>query len=404
VQSRLLEHKMFGCKGNRMGRRAKGEGSLLKRKGCRFWYAQYIHDGKKVRVSTREVSKMAALAALRRLMSDRDRGLAPLPEAQKLRYADLRQGLIDDYREQGNRTLTTDADGEETVHGLYALDAYFGFGPNHSGPRVSEIKPKTSQEFARKRREQGVGNAIINRSLACLRRMLRIAYDDELIQRVPKVHFLKEPPARKGFLEEDKFYELLALFSTRLKPLILFLYRCGVRGGEALQIEWPQVDLGRRLITLPQEQTKTEEERIVPLPSELVMLLRAIEPKIGKVFDDTNLRVEWTTACAACGQGKRTLVEPKDENGWPWYKYSGLAIHDLRRSAVRNLVRAGVSETVAMKISGHKTRDVFDRYNIVSTKDVTAAMSRLELTAPVGAKQVQNALTSERKRRASRRK
>jgi integrase len=387
-----------------MGRRAKGEGSLLKRAGCRFWYAQYVHDGRKVRVSTKETSKMVALAVLRRLMSDRDRGLAPLPEAQKLRYADLRQGLIDDYRERGNRTLTTDADGEETVHGLYALDAYFGFSDKNPGPRVSEIKPKTSQEFARKRREQGAGNAIINRSLACLRRMLRIAYDDELIQRVPKVHFLKEPRARSGFLEPDKFDELVNLLPTHLKPLIIFLYYCGVRGGEALQIEWPQVDLDAHIIRLEEEQTKTDEARIVPLPAHLVMLLRAIEPKIGKVFDDTNLRVEWTTACDACKLGKRTLVEPKDENGWPWYKYSGLSIHDLRRSAVRNLVRAGVSETVAMKISGHKTRDVFDRYNIVSADDVSNAMRRVELHLPVGAKQVQNALTPEHKKRASRRK
>lgn len=387
-------------------RRSKGEGSLLKRKGCRFWYAQYIHNGQKVRVSTREESKMVALSVLRRLMGDADRGLAPLSDARKLRYADLRQGLIDNYRAEGNRTLTTDRDGEETIHALYALDEFFGYSQKNPGPRVSDIRPKTSQEFARKRREQGVGNAIINRSLACLRRMLRIAFDDELIQRVPKVHFLKEPPARKGFLELKKFNQLLALLPAHLKPLILFLYYCGVRGGEAKQIEWSQVDLDARLIRLEEEQTKTDEARYAPLPAELVMLLRAIEPKIGKVFDDTNLRVEWQKACAACGEGKRTLVEPKDEDGWPWYKYEGLAIHDLRRSAVRNLVTiAGVPEKIVMSITGHKTRNVFDRYHIVPTKDITAAMSKLELAASeIGAKEVQNALTAQSKRSASRRK
>jgi integrase len=357
-------------------------------------------------VSTREESKMKALGVLRRLMGDTERGLAPLSDARKLRYADLRQGLLDDYRKKENRTLTTDANGDETIHALYALDEFFGYGPNNPGPRVSEIRPKTSKDFARKRLEQGVGNAIINRSLSCLRRMLRIAYDDEQIQRVPKVHFQKEPPARKGFLELEKFNELLALLPTLLKPLIIFLYYCGVRVGEALQIEWSQVDLDARLIRLEEEQTKGDEARYAPLPAELVMLLRATEPKIGKVFDDTNLRVEWQKACAACGQGTRKLMKPKDEKGYPWYKYKGLSIHDLRRSAVRNLVTvAGVPEKVAMKISGHKTRDVFDRYHIVSTTDVSAAMSKLELAASeIGAKQVQNALPAPSQQLASDRK
>jgi site-specific recombinase XerD len=340
-------------------RRPKGEGSLLKIKGCRFWYAQYVHNGKQVRVSTRTESKMKALGALRRLMGDRDRGLASLPEAQKLRYADLRRGLLANYIERGNRLITT-ASGEDTVKGLKQLDDFFGFGPDNPGPRVTEISTETSRHFARKRQSQGAGTAMVNRSLACLRRMLRIAHEDGRIQNVPKIRFLKEPPARKGFLELEKFDELVGLLPTHLKPLITFLYYCGVRIGEALQIEWSQVNLDARLIRLEEDQTKNAEARTVPLPSVLVMMLSEIEPKTGKVFSDTNIRREWQKARVACG-------------------LETLLIHDLRRSAVRNLVNAGVPERVAMKISGHKTRSIFDRYHIVSTDDVTSAMRRLEL-------------------------
>jgi len=322
---------------------------------------------------------MKAVRVLQRLMGDRDRGLASLPEAQKLRYADLRKMLLADYGARGNRSLTTNAAGEETVNGLKQLDEFFGFGSDNPGPPVTRISTDTSREFAQKRQAQGAGTAMVNRSLACLRRMLNIAHEDGRIQHVPKIRLLREPPARRGFLELEKFDELVKLLPTHLRPLVNLLYYCGVRVGEALQVEWPQVDLEARLIRLEEDQTKNAEARTVPLPAVLAMMLAEIEPKTGKVFSDTNLRTEWQKACAACGLGTRTLVEPEDEDRYPWYKYEGLLIHDLRRSAVRNLVNAGVPERVAMKISGHKTRAVFDRYHIVSTDDVTNAMRRLEL-------------------------
>ncbi len=89
-----------------------------------------------------------------------------------------------------------------------------------------------------------------------------------------------------------------------LKPLIVFLYYCGVRLGEALQIEWSQVDLKAGLIRLEEEQTKTDEARIVPIPDVLIKKLEPIKPKEGAVFHDRNLRKCWQRACVAVGLGK----------------------------------------------------------------------------------------------------
>lgn len=111
----------------------------------------------------------------------------------------------------------------------------------------------------------------------------------------------------------------------------------------------------------------------VPLPDVLVELLRQVDQKEGTVFDTTNLRKEWHKACVAAGLGQHIKVEGK-----PDPKYTGLILHDLRRSAIKSLMKAGVNEKVAMKISGHKTRDVFDRYHIVDTEDLVQAMRRVQ--------------------------
>jgi integrase len=138
-----------------------------------------------------------------------------------------------------------------------ARQEQFVFGPDNSGPPLTQITTETSREFARKRQAQGAGTAMVNCSLACLRRMLRIAHEDGRIQNVPKIRFLKEPPhPRKGFLPLEKFDELANLLPTHRWPLITFLYYCGVRVGEALQIEWSQVDLDAPLIRLEEARPR----------------------------------------------------------------------------------------------------------------------------------------------------
>jgi integrase len=223
------------------------------------------------------------------------------------------------------------------------------------------------------RLDEGVSNDTVNGSLRLLRRMLNIAHEDKKIQVVPKIRLLKSSPARKGFLAKAQFDSLVSFLPVNLKPLVTFLYYCGVRLGEATQIEWRQVDLRGALIRLEEDQTKNSEARTVPLPDVLVRMLERIGPGEGFVFDATNLRKDWQKACVAAGLGSLTEVEGK-----PDPRYTGLIIHDLRRSAIKNLMNVGVNEKVAMKISGHKTRAVFDRYHIVDTEDVVDAMRRLQ--------------------------
>lgn len=340
-------------------KRERGEGGLFRMKGSRMWYGQWYQNGKQVRISLKTDVKEVAKRELRRKMGDAERGAAPENQTRKLRYGNLRRALLDDYTRRGNKSLQVLSDGKETIWGLAALDKFFGFSQKEPGIQVNAITVDKIRDFIRARQNEKIGSAAINRSLALLRRMLNIARTDGKIQFMPVVRLLKEPPARKGFLERPQFEQLLSKLPTHLRPLITFLYYCGVRVGEAVQIEWSQVDLQQGLIRLEVEQTKTSEARIVPLPDVLIASLKKVKQKTGLVFDDRSLRDEWTKATKAA-------------------EMPGLLVHDLRRSAIRNLVAAGVPEKVAMSISGHKTRAVFDRYHIVNSSDVLNAMSQLQ--------------------------
>jgi integrase len=355
-----------------MPKRERGSGGLFRMKGSKNWYAQYYDaKGRPCRVTTGTDNKQEAIGILRNLMSDRDRGVAFIGDVKKLNYGDLRAALIHNYIERGNKSLQTTVDGTETIWGLSPLDDFFGYNSDKEpGVSVTKITTDAAREFARKRLDEGVTNSTINTSLAALRRMLNIAREDGKIQFVPKIHLLKPNPARKGFLPKAKFDELLGHVPLHLKPLILLLYYCGLRVGEALQIQWSQVDLETAIIRLEDEQTKSGEARTVPLPDVLVNILEQVEPKTGTVFDGTGLRNEWPKACAAAGLAGG--------------RHGGLIIHDLRRSAIKNLMKAGTSEKVAMTISGHKTRSVFDRYHIVDEEDVIEAMRKVQaLAVPV---------------------
>ena len=364
--------------------RQHGEGALIqiygpknpktgeKKLKSRFWYAQYYSvDGRQIRVNTKRTVRQEALRELRRLMAARDAGALDPNTVRKTTYADLRAGLLANYIERGNRSLTTRADGSETVVGLAQLDEFFGFSREHAGPSVVAINTDTARNFVKQRKAEGVGNAVINRSLACLRRMLKIAQEDKRIQDVPVIRLLKEPPARRNFVTNEQFSRLAESLPLDLRPLVAFLYFCGVRIGEALAVTWEQVDWKAGVIRL--HETKNDEPRMVPLPSVLRKLLASREPKAGKVFDATNLRKEWMRACAASGLGRMITVAGREYDP----RYEGLTIHDLRRSAVRNLVQAGNAESLVMRISGHRTRSVFDRYAIASEGDLTTAMEKV---------------------------
>ncbi|PYU30752.1 MAG: hypothetical protein DMG28_17605 [Acidobacteria bacterium] len=346
-------------------KRARGTGSVVKLPGSRFWYILFYVDGKQRRESSKTESRAAAESLLRKRLGEAEDGRAQLDK--KLRYEDVRASLLLEYSNKQNKSLRHQKNGDVSIGGLKHLDSFF------TGMLVSRIDTDTIQEFVQQRLAEGAERPTVNRALALLRRMFYLAKEHGKIQNIPYFPMQKENAPRQGFLDHDEFRALLDALPIRFHPLVIFLYFCGVRVGEATQITWNQVDLNRHQIRLEAEQAKNAEARILPLPAELVDHLRAIpiESRSGLVFFAKNFRNHWNAAVQAA------FLKTGNE------KFDGLLIHDLRRSAVRNLIAAGVPEKIAMRISGHKTRHVFDRYMIVSTGDLHNAMGRVQAAAQV---------------------
>jgi len=178
---------------------------------------------------------------------------------------------------------------------------------------------------------------------------------------------LKEAPPRKGFLEYEQYARLRQQLPHYLRPVLAMGFYTGMRLGEILQLRWENISLLDAQVRLDPGSTKNDEPRTTPLVGELLEMLKMESHKhLASEFVYTrdgqpigSFRKAWLSAC------KRVGLE-------------GLLFHDLRRTGVRNLVRAGVPERVAMAISGHKTRAVFERYNIVSERDLQDLARKLE--------------------------
>jgi len=343
--------------------RTRGEGGL-EQIGEIWYFTFYNLKGKQVRRSSKSKLKSVAIAMLQDAQDAMKKG-TEAAWIHKLKYEDIRAILVADYLDSGKATLK---DEELLISGrkgvLKTLDDFFG------GMKVQAITTDVLRNFvAHRKEEDDVEGPTVNRNLAMIRRMFKLAQREGKVSNTPYFPMQQESEPREGFVERKDFEKLRAVMPVRLHPALTFCYEDGCRTGTMKKILWQWVNLNKREMYLPAGIIKNRKPLTLPLSAELVGMLKKLFRKDGPVFDTTNFRKEWNKACVKVGLGKKT--------GEEWYEYEGLIPHDFRRSAVRNLINAGVDQATAMKITGHKTVHVFQRYNIVSTEQLHDAMAKV---------------------------
>jgi len=228
-------------------------------------------------------------------------------------------------------------------------------------------------------------SAEINRETALLKRMFNLQIQGGTLLYKPYIPMLKENNVRTGFFEREQYESVISHLPSDIAPVITFAYLTGWRiFSEVLPLEWRQVDFAAGEVRLDAGTTKNGEGRVIYMSAALRTCLEAQQAehkkltKAGHIFPN----VFWRMVAEERGGDKKpkpiTAFTKSWKNAVRAAGCPGRIPHDLRRTAVRNLVRAGISETVAMRMTGHKTRSVFDRYNIVSEGDLREAARKLD--------------------------
>ena len=335
--------------------------------------------------SSDSARKKAAIDLLRIREGDVAKGVPVTAKAGRLRFDDAVNDVLKDYTVNRRRS----ADAVERRIRLH-LTPFFG------GRRMSAIDTSLIRTFISSRQAPlpqedgselpGASNAEINRELAIVKRAFRLAMQASKLMHAPHIPMLQENNTRQGFFEREQFDGVKMKLPDALKPVVTFAYFTGWRvPSEVLPLQWARIDRAAKTIRLEPGEAKNREGRTFPygLLPELAEVIDARWReherllKIGTicpfVFNRGGKPIRyfynaWRNAC--------------EKTGVP-----GKFLHDFRRTAVRNLVRAGVSEKTAMQLTGHKTRSVFDRYDIVNEQDLRDAVSKL---AVAGTKQGQS--------------
>jgi len=345
-------------------------GSLYKRRS--IWWVKYYRNGRPIRESTGTDKETEAKRFLKLREGDVAQGRLVIPRVERIRFEELAEDFLNDYQINGRRSMP------KAKRNVRHLTKFFG------GCRVANITTVNARSYITKRHQEGASNASINRELTAFRRMFNLALQAEKIRHKPHVPHLEEDNVRQGFFEEEAFQSVLHHFPEEVRPVATFAYITGWRiPSEVLPLPWPQVDFRGGVVRLEPGTTKNREGRTFPMFPELRAVLEA-----QRAYTDTvqreqgciipwvfhrhgkpirSFRRSWRTACRLAGQ-------------------PGRIPHDFRRTAVRNMVRKGIPERVAMQLTGHKTRSVFERYNIVSEGDLQEAGRKLTgtITGTIG--------------------
>jgi integrase len=392
-------------------------------KTCATWTIRWYRSGRPHEEATEFTRKGDAQNLLKLREGDIAKG-KPITAAQfRLTFDDAAKTVLDDFKANGKRSLAV-----VTRRINKHLLPYFG------GRRLSDISSDHVLAYIAKRQtdttvvrqaydwtgkngkvhhvpEQtrtiaAVANAEINRELQVLKRCFSLALKHGKIFTRPEIPMLRESAPRAGFFDRQQVESVCAHLPAALRPLVEFCFITGWRmASEAQPLQWHQVDFTAGVVSLLPGTTKNGQGRTFKFTADLRRLLEAQRAAADRAQREHDCVVPWVFfRLAAKGRRGPKQAKPIIRFTKAWRTacqaagLPGRIPHDLRRSSIRVMVRAGISEHIAMQLAGHRTPSVFRRYDIVSESDLSEAAAKLDAVNPDSSVTV----TAKRAARASR--
>jgi integrase len=341
--------------------RARGEGSVFRR--GRLWWISYYVRGRQVQESSGSALERDAVKLLRQRLGEVATGTHVGPKAAAVTFEHLTKLLDDHYEVRRLRSARR------------MREAVVRLAEHFAGQKALDITRAALMDYQAVR-GRTAAPATASYELAILRKAFSLATDAGMLPRAPKFPKLGVSNARQGFFEDAEIEALCRELPDYMIPVARFAALTGWRRQEIVGLTWDRVDFEAGVIRLDVRTTKNEEGRTFPMDAlpALVKLLEGQQSyrevqetvegrKIALVFHRAGKPLRdnyhaWRAACERAG-------------------VAGKLLHDLRRTAVRNLERAGVSRSVAMKLTGHKTEAVYRRYAIVNEADLREGVAKL---------------------------
>ena len=338
----------------------RGSGRVFQRGS--IWWIAYYHSGQEYRESSKLRERKDAVRLLRQRLGEVASGalLVSRPDRTKAQIVMMQDlfDLVEEHYRLNNRTSSTNGTCLRRLRRRFA------------GYTIRTCTGLAVSHYMSSMHANGRTAETINREMAVLRVAFRLGYEQDLVQRMPIIKRLPELRVRNEFFTGGDIDSLLPCLPEYLRDVVLFGFLTGWRKGEILGLRWGNVDRSAAVIRLEPAQNKGRTVRVLALQGELAALIerRWHARKVGLILAHhvfhhagrplKEFRPAWLKACRQAGLEHR------------WF-------HSLRRSAARNMSLQGIPEKVIMSIMGHKTRVMFDRYNIVTEADQRTYTKRL---------------------------